>query len=89
MNHRKADGLHPGGLPDNIDLMQNNLVPNDTQTVKDNIWHSDLASLEKPIAITVLYMNETTTGWEDIMLASVNTSHRRFYASIRRRASTQ
>lgn len=61
---------HPDGIPENIMVVRNTQKKGDANTVRNDVWHSDLSCMEEPVAISVLHAVETTTGWGDTMFAS-------------------
>lgn len=66
---------HPAGIPRNVMVVQNTMKKNKIGTVRNDIWHTDLSCMERPVGLSVLHAKEVPPpGWGDTMFANMQAA---------------
>ena len=69
------EDIHPEGIPKEVLVAQNRLKEGDS--VRNDIWHTDLSCMPKPVAYTALLgVDVPREGWGDTLFANTRRAYR-------------
>lgn len=84
---------HPEGMPMEVMVAQNTMeVDNNTRkksgTVRNDVWHSDLSCMERPVSLSVLHaVAVPPPGWGDTMFANMQAAWQTLSSDLRQKVA--
>merc|ERR1712039_313611 len=79
----RADS-HPADIPHEVMVVQNTMSKQRTGTVRNDIWHTDLSCMERPVGLSMLRALEVPPpGWGDTQFANMQKAWETLSPSLR------
>lgn len=79
----RADS-HPADIPREVMVAQNTMTKASARTVRNDIWHTDLSCMERPVGLSMLRALEVPPpGWGDTMFANMQKAWETLTPSLR------